>query len=59
MDSVADRSTRQPAPAGVVEAAEAAADDAPAWVVDVASGRVIRRSLTSRDPIAGRSTGLN
>ncbi len=58
MDSVADRSARQPAPAGTVEAAVIAADDSPAWVVDVASGRVVRRPITPREP-AGGSTALN
>ncbi|MGH2609380.1 MAG: hypothetical protein ACRDHF_09865 [Tepidiformaceae bacterium] len=59
MDSVADRSTGQPVAAGAVEATVGAGDDSASWVVDVASGRVVRRSSSAKEPPAGAARILN
>lgn len=59
MDSVADRSTGQPAAAGVVGATVKAVDDSLAWVVDIATGRVVRRPISTSEPAAGRPAVLN
>jgi hypothetical protein len=59
MDSIADRATGEPARVAAVAVAVNAVDEASAWVVDVASGRVVRRPLNPREAASNQSTGLS
>ena len=59
MDSVVDRSPGDSLRTGIVEATVNVPEDGSAWVVDVASGRVIRRPITPREPTANQPAVLN
>jgi hypothetical protein len=59
MDSVVDRSPGDTVRTGIVRAAANVPEDGSAWVVDVASGRVVRRPINPRDPATGQSSSVN
>ena len=59
MDSVVDRSPSDAVRTRIVQTAANVLEDGSAWVVDVASGRVIRRPINPSDPATSQSTPAN